>query len=36
MNTKEITHTKGKNSTPRISQVSVKPAIRVAINAGAK
>src|SRR5690242_6732719 len=32
MNRHEMIQTKGKNSTPRISQLSVKPATRVAIS----
>ena len=36
MNRHEMIQTKGKNSTPRMSQLSVKPATRVAISAGAK
>src|SRR5882724_11296159 len=35
MNSHEMIQTKGKNSTPRMSQVSVKPPMRVAIAAGA-
>ena len=36
MNPHEMIHTKGKNNTPRISQVSVNPATRVAMKTGAK